>query len=46
MSRTNNENLNNTNADTAVEVGVRSTEFKNINEGGVIGGAVGCWMPH
>ena len=41
MSRTNNENLNNTNADTAVEVGVRSTEFKNINEGGVIGGAVG-----
>ena len=36
MSRTNNPNLNNTNADTQVEVKVRSTEFNNINNGGVI----------
>ena len=36
MSRTNNPNLNNTNADTQVEVNVRYTEFNNINNGGVI----------
>ena len=36
MSRTNNPNLNNINADTQVEVKVRSTEFNNINNGGVI----------
>jgi hypothetical protein len=41
MSRTNNPNLNNTNADTAVEIGVRSIEFKNVDQGGVIGGGVG-----
>ena len=40
MSRTNNPNLNNTNADTAVQVKVTSPEFKNVNQGGVIGGAV------
>ena len=36
MSRTNNPNLNNINADTQVEVNVRYTEFNNINNGGVI----------
>ena len=36
MSRTNNPNLNNTNADTAIEINVRSTEFKNVDQGGVI----------
>ena len=41
MSRTNNPNLNNTNADTAIEINVRSTEFKNVDQGGVIGGGVG-----
>ena len=41
MSRTNNPNIDNTNADTAVLINVRSTEFKNVNQGGVIGGGVG-----
>ena len=41
MSRTNNPNLNNSNADTAIEINVRSTEFKNVDQGGVIGGGVG-----
>ena len=41
MSRTDNPNLNNTNPDTAVEVNVRATEFKNVNQGGVVGGGVG-----
>ena len=41
MSRTNNPNIDNTNADTAIEINVKSTEFKNVDQGGVIGGAVG-----
>ena len=42
MSRTNNPNIDNTNADTAVEVNVVSTQFNNVSEGGNIGGNTGA----
>ena len=42
MSRTNNPNIDNTNADTAIEVNVVSTQFNNVSEGGNIGGNTGA----
>ena len=42
MSRTNNPNIDNTNADTAIEVNVVSTQFNNLSEGGNIGGGKGA----
>jgi len=42
MSRTNNPNIDNINADTAVEVNVVSTQFNNVSEGGNIGGNTGA----
>ncbi len=42
MSRTNNPNIDNTNADTAIEVNVVSTQFNNVSEGGNIGGGTGA----